>query len=111
MVACSLELVKLFDRITQLDPSFLPGRDTQLKNRLAEAVIEDSLQTELCRLNEDHPDLSFFDTRDRVLRLIASKDSPKTTSLSKVKQETTVNEVSHDIHKILREQGQQLLAQ
>ena len=111
LVACSLELVKLFDRITQLDPSFLPGRDSQLKNRLAEAVIKDSLRTKLRRLNEDHPDLSFFDTRDHVLRLIASKDSPKTTTPNKDKQETTVNEVSHDIHKILREQGQQLLAQ
>ena len=42
LVSLSLHLVQLFDRIVQLDSSFKPGRDSQLKNRLAEAVRDDN---------------------------------------------------------------------
>lgn len=69
LVSCSLALVKIFDRITRVDPSFVPGRETQLKNRLAEAVTDESLRTELRRLNTEHPELSFFDVRDHVMKL------------------------------------------
>ena len=48
-MSCSLHLVRLFDRIVQLDSSFKPGRDAQLKSRLAEAVREENLRTELRR--------------------------------------------------------------
>lgn len=56
----SLLLVWLFDRIVPLDTSFKPGRDCQLRNRLAEAVRKDSLQSELRRLNSEHPELQYL---------------------------------------------------
>ncbi|KAK3737241.1 hypothetical protein QZH41_010870 [Actinostola sp. cb2023] len=110
LVTCSLELVKLFDRIVQLDSSFKAGRDSQLKTRLAEAVCEDNIRTEMRRLNSEHPELPFFDARDRVMKLMRSQDNFKT---SKVKQEVVINEVSadQDIRNVLKQQGQQLIAQ
>lgn len=106
LVSCSLALVKIFDRIVQLDPSFLPGRDTQLKNRLAEAVIDDSLRMELRRLNAEHPKLSFFDARDRVMKLTSSQGK------STVK-EVTVREVTagNDLQKMVQQQSAQIAAQ
>ena len=58
----------MFDGIIQLDSSFKPGRDGQLKSRLGEAVGK-SLRTELRRLKSEHPELSYFDVRDRVTKL------------------------------------------
>ena len=71
MVSLSLHLVQLFDRVVQLDSSFKPGRDSQLKNRLAEAVHDDSTRIELRLLNSEHPELSYFDARDRVMKLMS----------------------------------------
>ena len=106
---CSLDLVKLFDRIAQLDESFKAGRDIQLKNRLAEAVLEENLRTEIRRLNSDQPELSFFDARDRVIKLMRNHDN---SNQPKAKQ-VIVNEVStdHDIQKLVKEQSQQIAAQ
>ena len=104
-MSCSLHLVRLFDRIIQLDSSFKPGRDAQLKSRLAEAVREESLRTELRRLNSEHPELTYFDVRDRVMKLMSKPP---------VKQSTLVQETAaagQDIHSILRQQSQQIATQ
>lgn len=50
IVSLSLELVRLFDCITALDLSFKHTRENQLKDRLAEAVREETVQMELRRL-------------------------------------------------------------
>ncbi|KAK2552973.1 hypothetical protein P5673_025684 [Acropora cervicornis] len=105
LVSCSLHLLQLFDRIVQLDSSFKPGRDAQLKSRLAEAVREKNLRTELRRLNSEHPELTYFDVRDRVMKLMSKPP---------VKQSTLVQETATaglDIHSILRQQSQQISAQ
>ena len=46
LASCSLPLVQLLDCIVQLDSSFKPGRDSQLKNQLAEVVREAGLRKE-----------------------------------------------------------------
>lgn len=69
IVAFSLELVRIYDRIVQLDPSSKSSRETQLKSRLAEGVCDDNLRTELRRLNSEHPDLSYFEAQDHVMKL------------------------------------------
>ena len=105
LVSCSLHLVRLFDRIVQLDSSFKPGRDAQLKSRLAEAVREENLRTELRRLNSEHPELTYFDVRDRVMKLMSKPP---------LKQSTLVQETAapgQDVHGILRQQSQQISAQ
>ena len=105
LVSCSLHLVRLFDRIVQLDSSFKPGRDAQLKSRLAEAVREENLRTELRRLNSEHPELTYFDVRDRVMKLMSKPP---------VKQSILVQETAaagQDILSILRQQSQQISAQ
>ncbi|XP_070544937.1 uncharacterized protein [Ptychodera flava] len=108
IIACSLELVNLYDRIIQLDPSFKPGRETQLKNRLAEAVHEESMQMELRRLNADQPDLSFFDMRDQIIRLMGQKGK-----CQKQKRDATVREatVEGDVYSLVLKQGEQIAAQ
>ena len=87
----------------RLDPSFHSGRDTQLKNQLAEAVHDESLRTELRRLNTEHPELSFFDARDRVMKLTRS-DGPA--------KEDVVREVAadKDLKQIVQQQAAQIAA-
>ncbi|XP_020917147.1 uncharacterized protein LOC110254483 [Exaiptasia diaphana] len=104
LVSCFLALVKIFDRMVQLDPSFLPGRDTQLKNRLAEAVNDESLRTELRRLNTEHPELPFFDARDRVMKLIKH---------DRLVKEAVVREASaeKELKQIVQQQAAQIATQ
>ena len=108
LVSLSLHLVQLFDRIVQLDSSFKPGRDSQLKNRLAEAVRDDSTRTELRRLNSEHPELSYFDARDRVMKLMSQYGKS-----DKLRQNTLVQETAadQDVQSILKQQSQQIAAQ
>ena len=91
MVSLSLHLVQLFDRIVQLDSSFKPGRDSQLKNRLAEAVHDDSTRIELRLLNSEHPELSYFDARDCVMKLMSQYGKS-----NKLRQNTVVQQAAAD---------------
>ena len=66
---------------------------------------EESLRTELRRLNSEHPELTYFDVRDRVMKLMSKPP---------VKQSTLVQETAaagQDIHSILTQQSQQIAAQ
>ena len=60
LLSCSLELVELFDRVANLDPTFKPMRDLTLKGRFAEVVRDEGLKRELRRLNMESPNLTFF---------------------------------------------------
>ena len=51
LLDCSLELVDLFDRICQLDPSFGACKQTNLKGCLPEAVQDEALRREIRRLS------------------------------------------------------------
>ena len=107
LTACSLELVRLFDRITEMDSSFAPSREAQLKSRLAEAVRDDGMKMELRRLASDRPDLSFFDTRDHVLELIGRRDK-------KARRDVTMQEVNaagNGTQDSLKQQADQIAAQ
>lgn len=107
-MSLSLHVVQLFDRIVQLDSSFKRGRDSQLKNRLAEAVRDDSTRTELRHLNSEHPGLSYFDARDRVMKLMSQYGKSE-----KLRQNTLVQETAADqeVQSILKQQSQQIAAQ
>ena len=108
LVSLSLHLVQLFDRIVQLDSSFKPGRDSQLKNRLAEAVRDDNTRTELRRLNSEHPELSYFDARDRVMKLMSQYGKSDKTRQTTLVQEAAADQ---DVQSILKQQSQQIAAQ
>ena len=60
MRTCSLNMVELYDRISELDSSFKPCREAALKGRFAEAVRDEALQREIRRLNTDASSLTFF---------------------------------------------------
>ena len=75
LVACSLSLVALFDRMERLDSTCSQSRQTILKGRLAEAVQDESLRRELRRLNIEAPDLDFFDFRDRAQKWLGNDSS------------------------------------
>ena len=77
--------------VVQWDSSFKPGRDLQLRNRQAESVREEGLGNELRRLNFEYSDLSHFDVRDRVMKLMWKPNT---------KQNTLIQESAavHDIH-------------
>ena len=79
-----------------------------MKNRLAEAVLEDNIRTELRRLNTEHPELPFFDARDRVMQLMSQHSKPP-----KVSRDIVVQEVKADqeIREMLKHQSLQMAAQ
>ena len=47
LTACSLEPVKLFGQITEMDPSFKLSTEAQLKSRRAEAEHDEGIWMEL----------------------------------------------------------------
>ena len=70
LISCSLNMVELYDKIVQLDPSFAACRDASLKGRFADAVKDEGLKRELRRLNIETPGLKFFELRDRAVHWI-----------------------------------------
>ena len=106
IVSLSLELVKLFDRMIQLDPTLKHSREAQLKDRLAEAVKEDAVQMELRRLSSDKPRLSFFDTRDHLIKIMG-KDRPKSKKEAVVRETT----VEGTLNSTIRKQEEQIATQ
>lgn len=91
IVNLSLELVDLYDRIARLDPTFLPSRESTLKGRLASAVRDENLRRELRRLNDESPELSFFELRDRWVQWIGT---PSVKVATRKQKDAIVNEVS-----------------
>ena len=100
IVSLSLELVRLFDRIIALDPSLQHTRENQLKDRLAEAVREETVQMELRRLIADKPSMSFFDTRDHLIRILGKEKLGKSKKETVVLREATAEaDLGHQIRK------------
>lgn len=108
IVTCSLHLVDLFDKMVKLDSSLKVNRDVQLRNRLAEAVRDESVRMELRRLNRDHPEYTFFEARDYIVSLMGHSD--KTV---KPKSDTSIHEISVDneMKIIMKQLSDQLASQ
>ena len=60
-------------------------------------MCEEGLSTEFGRLNSEHPELPYFDARDRVMKLM-SKPSIKQNIL------VQENAAAQDIHSVLKKQ-------
>ena len=102
------------DSLPQLQQQFFSYRQKEGEDlvscslhlvRLTEAVREENLRTDLWGLNSEHPELTYFDVRHRVMKLMSKPP---------VKQSTLVQETAaagQDIHSILRQQSQQISAQ
>ena len=102
LLACSLQLVEMYDRMVTLDKSNESQRENALKNRFAEAVRDESLKRELRRLNLDKPGLTFFELRDRALQWLGpSLKEPK---------EATIKTISTDqgVLELLKKQAEQM---
>lgn len=67
IIDCSLKLVDLFNKIVEKDVAYASRRDRTLKERLAAAVLDQSLAREMRRLMHDASSLSFFEMRDRAI--------------------------------------------
>ena len=72
---CSLQLVEIYTRIVELDPAYKACKDASLKGRFAKCVRDDALQRELCRLNVEAAELTFFAIRDRAIRWMGKTQS------------------------------------
>jgi hypothetical protein len=66
LLACSLELMRVFEKLVELQPSWGHDRQATLKGRFAEAVRDEALQRELRRLNLEVPTLSYVELRERA---------------------------------------------
>ena len=101
LLACSLELVQLHDKIVEVEPSLKSSKETTLKGRLAEAVRDEGLRRELRRLNTECPNLTFFDLRDRAVKWLGP---------SKVNQKVAAQEMvsNASLMKMLENQQQQI---
>ena len=104
LVACSLHLLRLFERIATLDSAFQPCKVSLLKGRLAESVSDEGLKRELRRLNVECPDLGFFDVRDRALQWLGgdvARGKAKVSISETLRKESIMEEA-------LRKQGEML---
>ena len=80
-----------------MEPSLGARRNTILKEQLAGAVKEESLQRELRRLNIESPSLDFFELRDRGIQWIGRKVG-KTAPV--VAEETKISPSSDDVQSL-----------
>ena len=67
-MTCSINLLEPFDKIAEVDKTFKEGKQTTLKDRLAEAVFDEGLGREPRRLNIAVPALSSFELRDCAVK-------------------------------------------
>ena len=105
LVSCSLALLQLVSRICQWDPSFDVNRDRMLKDRLAEAVRDESLRRELRRLNVEAPDLGFFLLRDRALQWLGGSTSTSTRQKTEVTHQQ-IHVGDTDLKALVEKQGE-----
>ena len=105
LVSCSLNLLQLVARMCQWDPSFNDNRDKMPKDRLAEAVRDESLRRELRRLNVEAPELGFFLLRDRALQWLGGSTSSSTRQkIDATQQEIHVGDT--DLMALVDKQGE-----
>lgn len=78
LLICSLELVNIFAQINGIDESWKGIRDKTLQEYFSEAVLDEAVQREVRRLNNDAPHLSFFEIRDHWSPLHSRKAVLKT---------------------------------
>ncbi|XP_033127984.1 uncharacterized protein LOC117125564, partial [Anneissia japonica] len=106
LLSCSLELVSLYDNIVSLDGAYSACRESSLKSRLAEAVVDENLKRELRRLNIESPKLAFFELRDRAVNWLG-------TTTDRYTREATVKTVSAETNvlELLKKQTAQIEAQ
>jgi hypothetical protein len=110
LLTTSLELLLLFQRMCDLDSSLSVDQDKLLKQRLAEAVIDEGLMRELRRLNVEQPELTYFEARDRVIEWFGQTQVSKTSVVSRPKGATTqeVPSVVDPVVQMLQSQGELL---
>ena len=89
-------------------PLSLEGIPSYKKYRVAEAVHDDNTRMELRLLNSEHPELSYFDARDRVMKLMSQYGKS-----NKLRQNTVVQQAAadQDVQSFLKQQSQQIAAQ
>ena len=68
VISCSLKLVEMMTDVVKRDPSAEALKNNVLRERLADAVTDVTIQHELRRLIDEDEKLDFFEARDRVLR-------------------------------------------
>ena len=91
----------------QWDPSFEAGKEKALKGRLAEAVRDESLRTELRRLNMESPDLGYFDLRDRTMQWLGNAARPQRNRHDVTQYELKAVD-NTDLQTLIRQQADQL---
>lgn len=100
LITCSLNMVKLYDKIVQLDQSFAACRDASLKGRFAETVKDEGLRRELRRLNIETPTLEFFELRDRAVHWMGREFERK----SAINQEIKIDKRESDLLEVVKRQ-------
>lgn len=113
LLDCSLELLKIYNRMCQLDSSLVAGKTEALKSYLADAVSDVNLKREIRRLNRWSPDLDFFDMRDCAIQWMGTPSTTATASNVKSARTTVTEEISQDsaVLELLKKQGAQIEAQ
>ena len=88
VVTCSLKLVEMMRDIIKLDESANATKNTVLRERLADAVLDETVQHELRRLLDEDEELDFFEARDRVLRWRGDVKAPKKAKEAVIQEKT-----------------------
>ena len=79
LVDCSLQLIDLYSKITERDPTYEIRKDQTLKERFAAAVVDQSVAREIRRLIHEAPSLDFYQLRDKVVEWIGNETTTHAT--------------------------------
>ena len=79
IVDCSLNIIGLFSRIVEHDPTYETRKGHTLKQRLAAAVVDQSVAREIRRLIQEAPLLDFYQMRDTVVEWVGNETTTRAT--------------------------------
>jgi len=102
LITCSLDLIEIYDKIIEIDPSFTSMREQALKSQLAEAVLDEFHKREIRRLSTEFPCLSFLDVRDRIVDWIGSPIKVKQVNVQSLQSSSAPP--ANDLQAILKRQ-------
>lgn len=103
----SLQLSKMFERITKMDPSYIAYGDKVLKDRFVEGVRDHHLRREMRRYCMDHEDITYSELRSQVTKWVTDAEMTNTKTKVRVEETRTTQDMDSALQKIVKQIDQQ----
>ncbi|XP_067656521.1 uncharacterized protein [Haliotis asinina] len=108
LITLSLDLIDLYDHITDIEPAFSNQRKSALKSQFAEAASNDTIKREIRRLTKEQPDLEFLDLRDRLIEWSGSNITAARDKASVEEHHINMDDIVRRQAELIEKQQQQI---